>query len=73
MNRYFTNRSGAVQRLMAMKRDSSRTHSSPTIVGVRTDGAEVRGVDQVLLDVRAGRVDCFVCTRAFVEDVVFIS
>lgn len=73
MNRYFTNRSGAVQRLMAMKRDSDRMRSAPTIVGMRTNGSEVQGLDQVLLDVRAGRMDCFVCTHAFVEDVVFIT
>ncbi|SAL80584.1 hypothetical protein AWB66_06277 [Caballeronia telluris] len=74
MDRYFTTRQGAIKRLMEISRDIAGIAYSPiTVTGRRRDGSEVSGIDRVLLNVRAGRVSCFVHSGAAEEQLVFIS
>jgi hypothetical protein len=74
MDRYFTTRQGAIQRLLAIRREVAATTYSPiTVAGRGTDGLEVSGIERVLLNVRAGRLSCFVYSDAAEDLVVFIS
>jgi len=74
MTRYFTSRQGAIKRLMEIKRAFARTdYALLTIEGCRSDGAEIRGIEQVLLNARAGRVRWFRHADAHEEQLVFIS
>ncbi len=47
--------------------------AAPAIDGCRTDGIEIAGLDQVLLDVRAGRVCWYRHSAAHEDQLVFIS
>ncbi|WP_175943806.1 MULTISPECIES: hypothetical protein [unclassified Caballeronia] len=74
MTRYFTSRQGAIKRLMELKRELARMNrAAPAIDGCRTDGIEIAGLDQVLLDVRAGRVCWYRHSAAHEDQLVFIS
>lgn len=74
MDRYFTTRQGAIRRLPAIRQEVAATPYSPiTIVGHRTDGLEVSGIERVLLNVRAGRLSCFIYAGAAENQFVFIS
>jgi hypothetical protein len=74
MDRYFTTQQGAIRRLMQIKREIAGTiSSSVTVVGRRTDGREICGVERVLLNVRVGRLSCFVYAGAAEDQLVFIS
>jgi hypothetical protein len=74
MDQYFTTRQGAIRRLMAIERENAGKNYSPiTIVGRRHDGLEVSGVERVLLNVRAGRLSCFIHAGAAGDQLVFVS
>jgi hypothetical protein len=74
MTRYFTSRQGAIKRLMDLKRQIARAgYSFATIAACRTDGIEVNGIDDVLLDVRAGRISWFRHEDAHENQLVYIS
>jgi|GEM_PF-1349067 hypothetical protein len=72
MNRYFTDKQGAIRRVMAIKRDVMEACRA-TVVGMRKDGGEVHGLEQVLLQLRIGRIAYFTCTSSITYDVVFVS
>ncbi|SAL81844.1 hypothetical protein AWB74_06071 [Caballeronia arvi] len=72
MNRYFTNRHGAVRRLTAIKREGTEALGA-TVVGRQKDGTEVRGLEQILRHLRVGRIACFPCGNSFDADIVFVS
>ncbi|SAK77736.1 hypothetical protein AWB77_03681 [Caballeronia fortuita] len=57
---------------MAIRRDSTEAFRA-SVVGRRKDGGEVRGLEQVLLQLRVGRIACFSCGHSFDQDVVFVS
>lgn len=74
MDRYFTTRQGAIQRLLEIRREIAGMTSSPmTVIGHRNDGFEIRGVENVLLNVRTGRVLRFVLSSAAEDQIVFIT
>ncbi|WP_250454032.1 hypothetical protein [Caballeronia sp. ATUFL_M2_KS44] len=74
MTQYFTSRQGAIKRLMDLKRQFARSgHSFLTIDGWCCDGVEVNGIDQVLLNVRAGRILSFRHADADGDQLVYIS
>jgi hypothetical protein len=74
MDQYFTTRKRAIRRLLAIRREVAATAYSPiTVVGRRTDGLEVSGIERVLLNVRAGWLSCFVYSAAAEDQLVFIS
>jgi len=72
MNRYFTNRQGAIRRLMAMKREGSEAFRA-TVIDRRSDGSEVFGLGQVLLHLRIGRIAYFSCGNSCDHYIVFVS
>jgi hypothetical protein len=74
MNQYFTTRHGAIWRLMEIRREIAGMTCSPiTVIGHRNDGLEIHGVENVLLDVRTGRVLRFVLSSAAEDQTVFIT
>ncbi|VXB37194.1 conserved hypothetical protein [Burkholderia sp. 8Y] len=74
MTRYFTSRQGAIKRLMDLKRELARMNRpAAAIDGCRSDGIEILGLEQVLLDVRAGRVRWYRHSAAHEDQLVFIS
>jgi hypothetical protein len=74
MDQYFMTREGAIRRLLAIRQEVAATAHSPiTVVGRRTDGLEVNGIERVLLNVRAGRLSCFFYSGAAEDQLVFIS
>jgi hypothetical protein len=74
MDQYFTTRQGAIRRLMEIRREIAGMTSSPiTVIGHRNDGLEIRGVENVLLNVRTGRVLRFVLSGAAEDQIVFIT
>ncbi|MFM0324339.1 hypothetical protein [Caballeronia glebae] len=72
MNQFFTDRPGAIRRIIAIKRDGTET-SRATVVGRLKDGREVHGLEQVLLHLRVGRVAYFSCEGSSDHDIVFVS
>ncbi|WP_250517012.1 hypothetical protein [Caballeronia sp. INDeC2] len=72
MNRYFTDRQGAIRRVVAIKRDVVEACRA-TVVGMRKEGGEVHGLEQVLLQLRMGRIAYFTCRSPIAHDIVFVS
>ncbi|BAO92628.1 MULTISPECIES: hypothetical protein [Caballeronia] len=72
MNRYFTNKQGAIRRIIDLKRNVPEA-SRATVVGQQKDGGEVHGLEQVLLHVRIGRIAHFTCSGSYVQEIVFVS
>ncbi|SAL86870.1 hypothetical protein AWB74_07878 [Caballeronia arvi] len=64
MNRYFTNRQGAIRRIVNIKRDVNQARRA-TIICKQKDGTEIHGLEQVLLNLRVGRIAYFVCRSPF--------
>jgi hypothetical protein len=74
MDQCFTTRQGAIQRLLEIRREIAGMTSSPmTVIAHRNDGLEIRGVENVHLNVRTGRVLRFVLSGAAEDQIVFIT
>ncbi|GJH12790.1 hypothetical protein IAG25_38655 [Caballeronia sp. EK] len=72
MNRYFTNKQGAIRRIIDLKRNGPEACGA-TVVGEHKDGREVHGLEQVLFNLRIGRIAHFTCSSTFVQEIVFVS
>lgn len=72
MNRYFTNKQGAVRRIIDLKRNGPEAFRA-MVVGTQKDGKEVHGLEQVLLHLRIGRIAHFTCSSSFGPEIVFVS
>jgi hypothetical protein len=74
VDQYFTTQEGALKRLIRLRRESQDgPFPSPTVVGQRKDGVEVRGLLNALTDLRAGRLACYFHSSPTDEHIVFIS
>ncbi|GAB5098550.1 hypothetical protein [Caballeronia sp. HLA56] len=58
MDQYFITQQGVMRRLMQIRKDaSSNAGRLSTVIATSRDGTEIQGIEEVLLDLRAGRVE----------------
>jgi hypothetical protein len=74
MTRYFTTRAGALKRLIGLQRAASEgALPRLDLVGTRKDGVQVQGVANALVDLRAGRLACYLHSSPVDQHLVFIT